>query len=248
MNSYRGLHADHYDRIFEGKPYATEARWVAGLLPAPPGGLLDVACGTGRHAAEFADLGYDVVGVDLNPALLERARPAVPRARFVEGDMCALARTGLQPGSFTAVTCLFDSIGYPGDNDAIVAALRGMGELLAEGGRMAVEFLHTPAMLRHASPLGVRRWELPGGGHLLRVAETTLDERRGTMDVAYELVELRGDGGWRRHAERQGNRFFAVEEMRALLALAGLRADRFLPAYGSGEVTAETFHVVVVTA
>jgi SAM-dependent methyltransferase len=248
MNSYQGLHADHYDRIFEDKPYADEARWVAELLPAPPGALLDVACGTGRHAGELARLGYAVVGVDLNAALLERARAAVPAARFVEGDMSALGQTGLEPGSFSAVTCLFDSIGYPGDNTSIVAALRGMRELLTDDGRLVVEFLHAPAMLRHASALGVRRWELSGGGHLLRVAETTLDPTRGAMEVAYELVELAANGGWRRHVERQSNRFFAVEEMRALLELAGLRATQFLPAYGVGEVTAETFHVAVVAA
>jgi SAM-dependent methyltransferase len=248
MNSYAGLHARHYDRIYAGKPYEHEAAFVAGLLGGGDGALLDVACGTGRHARAFAGLGWDVTGVDLNPLLLEHARASMPEGRFVEGDMRALESLGLEPGSFAAVTCLFDSTGYPLTNDGVLAALRGMRALLRRGGTLVAEFLHTPAMLRGASPLGLRRWPLDddGGGELLRVSQTRLDEPRSLMQVDYELIELRGDGGWERHAERQENRFFGVEEMRALVAAAGLEAERFVPAYEDGAVTGETFHVMVV--
>jgi SAM-dependent methyltransferase len=242
MNSYEGLHARHYDRIFAGKPYEDEARFVAGLLPGEPRALLDVACGTGRHARVFAELGFSVTGVDINPALLEHARGG----RFLQGDMRSLDTLGLEPGSFAAVTCLFDSIGYPVTNDGVLATLRGVRSLLAPGGRLVAEFLHTPAMLRFASPLGVKRWPLDGDGELVRISQTVLDEARSLMKVDYELIELRADGGWERHAERQENRFFGVEEMRALLDAAGLEAERFVPAYGEGDVTAETFHVMVV--
>jgi SAM-dependent methyltransferase len=246
MNSYEGLHAKHYDRIFAGKPYAEEARFVADLLPEPPGALLDVACGTGRHARELAELGWAVTGVDINPALLEHARENLPDARFLEGDMRSLGALALEPESFDAITCLFDSIGYPLSNEGVLDTLRGFRSLLAPGGLMVAEFLHTPAMLRHASPLGVKRWPLDGDGQLVRVSQTELDETHGLMRVDYELIELRGDGGWARHAERQENRFFGVEEMRALVEAAGLEAERFVPAYAGGEVTGDTFHVMVV--
>ncbi len=36
--------------------------------------ILDIGCGTGRHAIELARRGYDVVGVDLSDSLLQRAR------------------------------------------------------------------------------------------------------------------------------------------------------------------------------
>ena len=65
-----------------------------------------------------------------------------------------------------------------------------------------------------------------------------------TMHVSYDVVELRADGGYARERERQSNRFFAVEEMRALMQLAGLRAERFVPAYEDGEIGPDTFHVI----
>lgn len=37
-------------------------------------GVLDVACGTGKHALALAERGYAVVGVDLSSGMIERAR------------------------------------------------------------------------------------------------------------------------------------------------------------------------------
>ncbi len=42
--------------------------------------LLDVTCGPGLYAAEFARRGVTVTGVDSRPASLRHARGAVPRA------------------------------------------------------------------------------------------------------------------------------------------------------------------------
>jgi len=36
--------------------------------------ILDLGCGTGRHAIEFARRGFDVTGVDFSEAMLTRAR------------------------------------------------------------------------------------------------------------------------------------------------------------------------------
>ena len=60
---------------------------------------------------------------------------------------------------FDAITCLFDSIGYPHDERRPCrVALPAMRRHLADGGAVALEFLHAAAMLRHAAPVRVRRW------------------------------------------------------------------------------------------
>lgn len=53
--------------------------------------VLDVGCGTGRTTAPLADLGYDVVGVDLMEPLVERAREAHPGIPFEVGDATDLS-------------------------------------------------------------------------------------------------------------------------------------------------------------
>src|SRR6478735_6500246 len=48
--------------------------WVARFAPlVPPGEVLDLACGIGRHARHFAALGHPVVALDRDPAALAEA-------------------------------------------------------------------------------------------------------------------------------------------------------------------------------
>jgi SAM-dependent methyltransferase len=248
MNTYAGLHARHYDLVYAAKPYGDEARFVDSLLSEAGvrhGRLLDVACGTGRHAHEFSSLGWDVWGVDYSEDLLERARENAPGVRFVLQDMRELDLPG---ETFDAITCLFDSIGYPLDDDGVVAALRSAGRHLAPGGALVCEFLHAPALLAEAAPLRLRRFSISeDGDELLRISETRLDEQRQVMEVEFELLELRADGTYARWTESQSNRFFHLSEMDGLLERAGLVPERVVPAYQeTGEVSDRTFHVIVL--
>ena len=52
--------------------------------------ILDIGCGTGRHAIELAARGYAVVGVDLSMAQLARARAKA--AERYEAFVTALGR------------------------------------------------------------------------------------------------------------------------------------------------------------
>jgi SAM-dependent methyltransferase len=78
-----------YDRRFEdlaatGMDMHGEAALVASYLPAT---VLDAGCGTGRVAIELASRGHDVVGVDVDPAMLEAARAKAPGLTWVEADL-----------------------------------------------------------------------------------------------------------------------------------------------------------------
>ncbi|QWF22618.1 class I SAM-dependent methyltransferase [Nocardioides sp. LMS-CY] len=63
-----------------------EAAFVADLLP-PPARVLDAGCGTGRVAVRLAELGYDVVGVDVDASMLEVARAEAPQLDWRLGDL-----------------------------------------------------------------------------------------------------------------------------------------------------------------
>jgi len=48
--------------------------------------IVDLGCGSGVTAARLLAAGFDVLGVDSSPAMLEIARRRAPRATFVEGS------------------------------------------------------------------------------------------------------------------------------------------------------------------
>src|SRR5262249_30789649 len=55
-----------------------------------PGVALDAACGTGRHSGYLRARGHRVIGVDMSPGMLARARARVPDGDFRRGDLVAL--------------------------------------------------------------------------------------------------------------------------------------------------------------
>lgn len=64
--------------------------WIARFMPLirPGGRVLDVACGAGRHVAALAAQGFEVTGVDRDPAALAlAAQRAGPGARLVQADL-----------------------------------------------------------------------------------------------------------------------------------------------------------------
>ena len=103
--------ARYYDKIYHWKDYEKDVDFLERIFKKhglKVEDILDVACGTGGHAATLVKRGYKVVGVDLNKEMLKIARRKVQDAAFVKGDMrdFKLART------FDAVICMFSSITY----------------------------------------------------------------------------------------------------------------------------------------
>ena len=83
-----------------------EARLVQALLvELLPGRqrcrVLDAGCGTGRVAIELARAGHDTVGVDVDPAVLGRARAKAPTLAWAEADLASLP-SDVAPGPFDA--------------------------------------------------------------------------------------------------------------------------------------------------
>ena len=84
-----GGRSDTYDRRWEelaaaGQNVHGEADLVERLRPRA---VLDAGCGTGRVAIELARRGVDVVGVDLDGSMLEKARAKQPEVPWILGDV-----------------------------------------------------------------------------------------------------------------------------------------------------------------
>lgn len=133
--------ADHlgaaYDRYSHTKGTVQEVDHLVEALDLAPGQrVLDVGCGTGRHAHELARRGMVVHGIDVSERFIEIARSSAPDgATFERADARSLAFHG----DFDAVVCLcqggFGMMTADGEDDAVVA---GIARALRTGGRIAL--------------------------------------------------------------------------------------------------------------
>ena len=73
--------------------------------------VLDMTCGTGSQMFYLAVRGYEVVGSDFSPALLDRARSKAKEMNrniiFIDGDI-----RKVNAGKFDAVITIFNAIGH----------------------------------------------------------------------------------------------------------------------------------------
>lgn len=251
MSSYDGRHAELYDVFYAAKGYEAEARFVHDRLMeatrGPASRVVDLACGTGRHAVALERLGHEVVGVDHSPSMIEVARRRAARegvaARFEVGDLTRLEVPG---APFDAATCLFDAIGYVGTNEALERTFAGIHEVVRPGGLLVFEFWHAAAMLREFDPVRVRRFDTPGG-QVVRIAETQLDCERQLAHVTYTVLERRADAAYSSFQETQTNRYFLVQEMAHWLASSDFEPLSFLDGFSlENRVTEKTWHVLAV--
>ena len=251
MSPYAGRYAELYDLFYADKPYAEEAAFVHDCLREfgsfRAREILELACGTGRHAFELEKYGYQITATDRSPDMLRAARRhAIDNASkvvFVPGDMRHLQ---LPARPYDAVICLFDSIGYLKTDQALSEALAEIWNGLRPNGLFIFEFWHAPAMLSQYSPLRLRRWKTPDS-EIIRVSETTLDPKNQLANVDYTVYELKGDGTYSTFREAHTNRYFSVNEMQTLISAANFEAFKFFAGFKKTEVINEnTWHVVAV--
>lgn len=115
----------------EVDPHRTEAdvAFLHGALPLPAyQRVLDVPCGSGRHVRALSELGYDVLGVDNDPAV----SPAV---------LCDLRELDVLATDFDAVINMWASFGYfrADVNELVLASL---ARRLRPGGRVVLDLFN----------------------------------------------------------------------------------------------------------
>ncbi len=251
MTSYSGRHAELYDLFYADKPYEAEAAFVAECLREYSLGttnrLLEIACGTGTHALQLEQRGFNIVATDYSPDMLERARQKASAANSqVEFQLQDMTQLEVSGAPFDAAYCLFDAIGYVGANEALEKVFRGVHRHLRNDGLFIFEFWHAAAMLRHYDPVRVRRWK-QDDSLILRISETTLEYAKQLSGVSYSIYELKSDGTYSSLAETQVNRYFLLQEMAAWLTTNGFAPVKWFAGFTNSEIISdETWHIVAV--
>lgn len=152
-----GDYARYYNLLYKDKNYRQESAFVLDRLNAcgcQPQTLLDLGCGTGRHALEVARQGIAVTGVDMSQTMLAMGREELERADgFTASGLslpCLLpgdARTVRLDKTFDAVTSLFHVMSYQNTEEDALAELETAKQHLKPGGVFFFDFWYGPGVL-----------------------------------------------------------------------------------------------------
>ncbi|MUL85609.1 MULTISPECIES: bifunctional 2-polyprenyl-6-hydroxyphenol methylase/3-demethylubiquinol 3-O-methyltransferase UbiG [unclassified Mycolicibacterium] len=122
-----------------GEDLAGEARLVDAMA-SRNAHILDAGCGPGRVGGYLAKAGHQVVGVDVDPALIEAARQDHPGPRWLVGDLAELdlpARGIADPFDIIVSAGNVMTFLAPSTRAQVLARLRAH---LADDGRAVIGF------------------------------------------------------------------------------------------------------------
>jgi SAM-dependent methyltransferase len=138
QTSYDRVADDYVQRIFEElahKPLDRQLldRFADGVRDVGP--ACDMGCGSGHVARHLHEQGIQVCGIDLSPAMVERAKGLVPSVEFRQGDMMSL---DAPDESWAGIAAFYSIIHIPRDD--MPRALGELRRVLRPGGILLLAF------------------------------------------------------------------------------------------------------------
>jgi SAM-dependent methyltransferase len=196
MSVFGEDYSEYYDLLYADKDYAAEVAFVRDIIQRhKPNArsILDLGCGSARHAVEFARAGLMVTGVERSSDMIARAKDRIGRLSpdlcglltLVEGDVTNYAATT----RYDVVVSLFHVVSYQTSNNALAGIFRCARLALSAGGLFVFDFWYGPAVLTKQPAVRVRRVATPNV-RLTRIAEPEHQFDRNVVNIKYTIMTV----------------------------------------------------------
>jgi SAM-dependent methyltransferase len=243
-----GIYSQYYDLLYAEKDYKGEVNYIESLINKfSPGAhkILDLGCGTGKHASLFSEKGFEVVGVDLSESMLERARQKEQgnsALSFMQGDV----REFRTDQKFDVVTALFHVMSYQVTNADIVATLQTAKHHLKEGGIFIFDCWYGPAVLTDRPVVRVKKLEDSSIG-VSRIAKPVMRFNDNVVEVHYEIsITNKTTAQTTLLKETHHMRYLFIPEINELLTKVGLKLEAWQEWLSNNIPSEKSWNVVFV--
>lgn len=198
--------------------------------------VLDLACGTGNITIGMAEEGYDMIGVDLSPQMLQHAMDKA-RAKgldilFLQQDMTDFELYG----TVDAVVCALDGVNYIENTKKLRRMFHWVENYLNPGGVMIFD-VNTEYKFRCL--LGDRSFVYEDDTAYC-VWNNAYDEKTKTALFDLNIFMREANGRYTRHDEEQKEYAYTIETLTDAAVSAGLAAVGVYGGLDFSQPSAET--------
>ena len=225
MSVFDKYYAQFYDMLYKDKDYESESNYIISLIKKynpEAKSILDLGCGTGRHAELFSNKGFIVLGVDQSKCMLNEAMNRKNNnLDFIEGDVRFLKLDK----KFGVVTALFHVLSYQITNKDVESLIRTAYNHLNKNGLFIFDFWYGPAVI--IQKLEVRIKELENDNiKFIRIAKPMIDFSRNVVKVCYKIFVVdKKNKTFLEHEESHPMRFFFDPELELFIENIGFKLE-----------------------
>jgi len=232
-------YAHYYNALYQDKDYKAETDFIINCLQkknAHIKNILDLGCGTGKHALEMTKHGISVHGVDMSADMLKMgeevlAQKESSRAEQSKDFSLTLelgdARTYRNHKKYDAVTSLFHVMSYQNTEQDALAVFQTAKAHLNDGGLFLFDFWYGPCVLSDR-PEYREKIIQHEQGDILRIAKPTLKTTENIVDVHYTIIMNQTSQGQQNHQKNEHSfeethsmRYWFLPELRHLAQTCG---------------------------
>lgn len=211
-------YAAYYDLLYADKDYGSEVDYIHQLISQysnkQPRTLLDIGCGTGKHAELLSQKGLTVHGVDQSQDMISIANEKTNESlSFGCGDFANF----VVDKQFDIVTSLFHVLNYITDTNELSKSIANVKKHLQANGLFIFDFWYGPAVLTDRPHQRYRLFE----NNVLavhRFVSPEMHANKNTVDVNYSMIiEPAKEDAVYRVQEKHTMRYFFLPEIEELL-------------------------------
>jgi SAM-dependent methyltransferase len=224
MKLFGSLYSQYYDLLYQAKDYEAEVSFVVSTIKKNNSTyktILDMGCGTGKHAELLSDEGFIVHGVDFSEDMLAVAETR----RLGKKDKLYFTNNNILDlnlnKKFDVVVSLFHVFSYQTSNEDLVKAFESAMLHLNDDGLLIFDFWYGPAVLTDLPTSRIKQLENENI-KVTRTAEPVISAQQNIVDVNYDiLIEDKKSGRLSNKIEKHRMRYFFDMELELICKQLG---------------------------
>lgn len=196
----------YYNLLYKDKDYLKESEYISSLLGNVKT-ILELGCGTGKHAKLLAEKGYSIYGIDMSDSMLSQAKELGVNCEI--GDV----RTFRINRTFDAVVSLFHVASYQVTDDDINNFFKTAKAHLNKGSRFIFDVWHKDAVLSQLPEKRVKTLE-NDIVKVVRYCEPNHIKEKDVVEVNY-IIEItdKSSGKTEKINECHSMRYFSYDDI-----------------------------------
>ena len=240
MTWYKEWFGEDYLKVYlhrDEEEAKKQVDFIEKILPLKPlKRILDLGCGSGRHALELVQRGYSVTCLDLSAVLLSLAKKKGREEncciRFVKADMRFIPFLNV----FDAVLSFFTTFGYFKNDEENLQTLESIQEALKPEGYFFLDYLNKTHVIDNLVPFDSRR---ENGYEVIQERYYNREEER----IEKKII-LKENGEVREYFESV--RLYTLEEMQCMLSKLELKLEQTFGDFHGNQFTTKSPRLILV--